>query len=98
MCLLAAYAGLTSLEISPTNDKVLHFLTFFVLTVGFPIFPILSSEKLIYHTRLHFTGLSRPLADSYSNLSSLLVPWFSESAPNFSKPQYLMDDSSIHLI
>ncbi|MCJ1322319.1 hypothetical protein MMC15_007667 [Xylographa vitiligo] len=35
LCLLAAYAGLTSLEISPRNDKVLHFLTFFVLTVTF---------------------------------------------------------------
>jgi len=35
ICLLAAYAGLTSLELSPTNDKVLHFLTFFVLTVTF---------------------------------------------------------------
>ncbi|MCJ1382394.1 hypothetical protein MMC17_005507 [Xylographa soralifera] len=35
LCLLAAYAGLTSIEISPTNDKVLHFFTFFVLTVTF---------------------------------------------------------------
>ncbi|MCJ1404633.1 hypothetical protein MMC11_007859 [Xylographa trunciseda] len=35
LCLLAAYAGLTSLELSPTNDKVLHFLTFFVLTITF---------------------------------------------------------------
>ncbi|MCJ1421249.1 hypothetical protein MMC32_007611 [Xylographa parallela] len=35
LCLLAAYAGLTSVEISLTNDKVLHFLTFFVLTVTF---------------------------------------------------------------
>ncbi|MCJ1287820.1 hypothetical protein MMC26_007172 [Xylographa opegraphella] len=35
LCLLAAYAGLTPLEVSPTNDKVLHILTFFVLTLTF---------------------------------------------------------------
>ncbi|MCJ1477100.1 hypothetical protein MMC13_005771 [Lambiella insularis] len=35
LCLFAAYAGLATYETSPTNDKVLHFLTFFVLTITF---------------------------------------------------------------
>ncbi|OTB00311.1 hypothetical protein M426DRAFT_324361 [Hypoxylon sp. CI-4A] len=36
LCLLAGYAGLSSLQLdSIVNDKVLHFLTFFLLTVAF---------------------------------------------------------------
>jgi len=34
-CLISGYAGLTRLETSPTNDKVLHFLAFFILTITF---------------------------------------------------------------
>ncbi|KAF3059682.1 hypothetical protein GL218_04870 [Daldinia childiae] len=36
LCLLAGYAGLSSLQLDTViNDKVLHFLTFFLLTVAF---------------------------------------------------------------
>ncbi|KAI1210208.1 uncharacterized protein F4807DRAFT_73090 [Annulohypoxylon truncatum] len=36
LCLLAGYAGLSSLQLDTiVNDKVLHFITFFLLTVAF---------------------------------------------------------------
>lgn len=36
LCLLAAYLGLSSIQIPQVNDKALHALTFFALTVGIP--------------------------------------------------------------
>ncbi|KAI2471580.1 hypothetical protein F4781DRAFT_429267 [Annulohypoxylon bovei var. microspora] len=36
LCLLAGYAGLSSLQLNTiVNDKILHFVTFFLLTVAF---------------------------------------------------------------
>lgn len=34
LCLLAAYFGLSSIQIPQVNDKALHTLTFFALTVS----------------------------------------------------------------
>ena len=34
LVLLAAYVGLTSLQIPQVNDKILHFFTFFLFTVS----------------------------------------------------------------
>ncbi|KAI9757639.1 MAG: hypothetical protein M4579_003363 [Chaenotheca gracillima] len=32
LCLISAYLGFAKIEIKPVNDKVLHFVTFFILT------------------------------------------------------------------